>query len=432
MQEGGRRAVCVWHRRAGKDKTLLNIMIWKMLERVGIYYYFLPTYAQGRKIIWEGIDKEGFKFLHHFPKDIVASKNDQEMRIELTNGSLFRVVGTDKIDTVVGTNPVGCVFSEYALQNPQGWNFVRPILRENEGWAIFNFTPRGKNHGWDIWQVAQAEKDWYAQMLTVEDTYVGVGKGRKRVMPPDAITKERAEGMEEELIQQEYFCSFSAALQGTYYGDQLKRMEETNRLCDIQIEKGIPVHTAWDLGIDDLTAVIFFQLIGKEIRIVDYEEGSGEGLSYYAQLLMDKRDKYGFTYGTHYMPHDVSVRELTSGRSRKEIAEDDLGILPIVAAPKLRVEDGIQAVRSIFPRIWVHKREEDEERSNRVSLLTDALQQYHKEYDEERRTFKRQPYHDWSSHAADALRTLATSFEEEYIVDEDDEERPQSYGGSLA
>ncbi|HKZ39413.1 MAG TPA: hypothetical protein VJ044_00535, partial [Candidatus Hodarchaeales archaeon] len=145
MDSGFKRAVCVWHRRAGKDKTLLNLCVKKMMERVGTYYYFFPTYEQGRKILFEGIDKDGFKFLDHIPKETRKRTTSQPMCVELINGSTLWIIGTDKIDSIVGTNPVGTIWSEYSLQDPKAWGYIRPILEENGGWAVFNFTSRGKN-----------------------------------------------------------------------------------------------------------------------------------------------------------------------------------------------------------------------------------------------------------------------------------------------
>lgn len=138
--------------------------------QVGTYYYLFPTYAQGKKILWDGIDKQGFKFLDHFPPPLVRSKNEQEMQIELVNGSIAQIIGTDKMDSIVGTNPVGCVFSEYALQNPKGWDLIRPILRENGGWAVFAYTPRGHNHGKELYDMAKTNPDWYCDLRTVRDT----------------------------------------------------------------------------------------------------------------------------------------------------------------------------------------------------------------------------------------------------------------------
>jgi len=202
VDEGVKRGVAVWHRRSGKDKSLINIMAAMMFKRKGTYFYFFPTFKQGRLILWNGMDRDGFPFLGHIPEEIRTTTRNQEMQIELKNGSVFQVIGTDDIDRVVGTNPVGCVFSEFALQKPEAWDFVRPILRENGGWALFNFTPRGLNHGWDIYQTSIERDDWYSELLTIRDT---------KILTDADMDKERAEGMSENLIRQEYYCDFTAS-----------------------------------------------------------------------------------------------------------------------------------------------------------------------------------------------------------------------------
>jgi len=202
LDKGYRRAVSVWHRRAGKDKTLINIMTKEMFKRVGVYYYFFPSYNQGRKILWDGVGRDGFPFTDHIPQGLRANTNNQEMKIKMVNGSLFQVVGSDKIDSLVGTNPVGCVYSEYALQKEEAWTFVKPILLENKGFAVFNYTPRGLTHGWKLYQHAQKDPSWFCELLTVEDT---------GVITPEEIQSERDEGMPESLIRQEYYCDFTAS-----------------------------------------------------------------------------------------------------------------------------------------------------------------------------------------------------------------------------
>lgn len=203
IKVGYKRCVAIWHRRAGKDKTCINMMAEQACQVVGSYYYFLPTYAQGKKIIWDGMDKEGFKFLDHFPPDMIVGKNSTEMKLTLQNGSIFQVVGTDKYDGIMGTNPIGCVFSEYALQNPKAWDYIRPILAENGGWAIFPYTPRSHNHGYDLYNNARKNPDiWFTELLTAEDT---------GAVTMEAIEQERAGGMPEDLIEQEFFCSFAAS-----------------------------------------------------------------------------------------------------------------------------------------------------------------------------------------------------------------------------
>jgi hypothetical protein len=197
LDSGVRRAVCIWHRRSGKDTTSLNFTIKRAFEQKGTYYHIFPSYNQGRKVIWDGINKEGFRFIDYFPKELVKSRNEQEMRIELVNGSAWQIVGSDNIDRIVGTNPIGVVFSEFALQKPQAWEYIRPILAENNGWAIFLFTPRGLNHGWKILQQAK-ESNWFYEILTVDDT--------KAI--DEKILEEEKKQMPIDLFEQEYYCKF--------------------------------------------------------------------------------------------------------------------------------------------------------------------------------------------------------------------------------
>lgn len=195
---GIKRLFIVWHRRSGKDKTVIANLIKRMMERKGTYYYTLPTYSQARKIVWLGADKEGFKFLDHFPKELVKNVNQQEMTIELVNGSIMQLIGADNIDRIVGTNPVGVVFSEYALMKPEVWNFIYPILKENGGWAVFVMTPRGTNHAYDLMNKIKDDPNWFVQVLTVDDT--------------QALTREQIEEARSELphdvFMQEYYVKF--------------------------------------------------------------------------------------------------------------------------------------------------------------------------------------------------------------------------------
>jgi hypothetical protein len=242
MATGIKRAVCVWHRRAGKDKTFLNFMIKEMPKRVGAYYYFLPTYRQGKQILWDGIDRDGFKYMHHFPKEIIKRKHETEMKIELTTGSIFQIIGTDNIDAIMGTNPVGCVFSEYSLQNRDAWDFISPILAENDGWAVFNFTPRGMNHGWEIYTKADENDDWFCEKLTVEDT---VRPDGSRVITEETIERERARGMSESMIRQEYYCDFGASSD-----DKLIPFEIIRKAAGRSIHESNYHHAPRILGVD--------------------------------------------------------------------------------------------------------------------------------------------------------------------------------------
>lgn len=206
MDSGIKRACWVVHRRSGKTKTVLNLAIKKAFERVGAYYHCFPEYGQGRKIVWDGIDKDGNKFLDHIPMGIRESTNNSEMKIKLINGSLYQIIGADNYDSLVGPNPVGIILDEWAVSDryPQAWDYFRPILVENGGWAAFPFTPRGRNHGWNLYQMALSNPNWFCQLLTTDDT---------GAINQDDIQRERESGMSESMIQQEFYCSFLASME---------------------------------------------------------------------------------------------------------------------------------------------------------------------------------------------------------------------------
>lgn len=387
MRDGVKRAVLVWHRRAGKEKTCWNYLITQAVKKVGIYYYFFPHFSQGRKILWDGVDKDGFRLLDHIPKDLIlGNPNSTEMKVRLKNGSLIQIIGTNNIDSIVGTNPIGCVFTEYSLQDPVGWQLIRPILVENGGWAVFNFTPRGSNHAKDLYDMASTHSNWFCQLLTVKDT---------NIISEADIDAERQAGMSEDFIQQEFFCSFTLGIEGAYYARYMSEAREEGRVGNIPWDKQSRVYTAWDLGYGDSTAIVFYQIIGNEIHVIDYYENHGEGLPHYVGVLKDKP----YVYGDHYAPHDIESHAFSSGLSAREVASG-LGVKFITLPTlKLRLEDGIEAVRGIFPRIWIDE-------SNCKQLIK-CLENYRKEFDDRLETYKERPRHDKYSHGADAFRYLA-------------------------
>lgn len=383
-----KRVLCILPRRAGKDVCGFNAIIRASLRKIGVYYYIFPSYSQGKKVIWDSITNTGERFLDYIPKELIASQNSQEMKITLTNGSLIQIVGSDNVDSLCGTNPQGIVFSEYALQDPKAYQFLRPILLANDGWALFLSTPRGKSsHLWELYQISKNSTDWFAYLLTVEQT---------RHIPLAEIEKERAEGlMSDDLIQQEYWCSFSRGIEGAIYTKYIDRIRINGNIGIVPWESSFKVHTAWDLGMADKTTIIFFQNIGQIIRIIDFYENSGYGLEHYAKILQGKP----YTYGKHIAPHDIQVRELGTGVSRLE-ASRRLGI-NFVIAPHLPLEDGIEAVRTTINKLWIDE--------NACSLLIKALENYRYEWDNAKKKYRDVPLHDSSSHACDALRYLCIS-----------------------
>lgn len=394
FMNGGKRAAAVWHRRAGKDLFGVNLAFTMGYLRPGLYWHVLPTYQQGRKIVWNGKIGDGRRFLDFMPKPlVVGNPHDQDMRLEFKTAvpgmtSIWQVVGSDDVDRLVGTNPVGLIMSEYSLQNPQAWDLLRPILAENGGWVLFQYTPRGRNHGYEMMQIARKTPGWFFSLKTVTDT---------GAIPMSAIEEERNSGMPEEKVQQEYFCSFEASLVGAYYGSMIKKAKKEGRLAEgaVNWEPRVEVCTAWDLGMDDTTVIIFYQLVGQDIRIISVYHNNGEGLPHYARVCRDR----DYVYGRHLAPHDIKVRELTTGRSRIEVARS-LGIRFDVV-PKIDVADGIEAVRNILPRCWFNMRDPG------VEKLVRALEEYTKEWDEEKKVFRERPLHNWASHFADAMRVLA-------------------------
>ena len=399
LAKGYRRGVAVMHRRSGKDITAFNLCIKEAYKRPGAYYYFFPTYTQGRKILWDGFDYVGRKFFDYLPPGY--KKNDQDMKITLPHcGAIIQIVGTDKFDRIVGPNPVGCIFSEYALQDPRAWDLVRPILAENRGWALFLFTPRGKNHGWEIYQVALKSDRWFCCFLTVDHTQREDGTP---VISEGDIDEEREDGMSEDMVQQEFYCSFELGIEGSYYAKLLGIAEKQGRIIPNVYDPACVVNTAWDFGVDDSNAIWFFQTLRKEVWLVDYYENNGEGLRHYAQVLEDKRREMGYIYGEHYAPHDVEAREKFSGLSLKDQAKS-LGINFVTMPRDLDILAGIEGARGILPRCWF-----DEERA-RHGL--DTLQNYRKEYNRKLKKYSNRPLHDWASHGADAFRTLAKVIEQ--------------------
>jgi phage terminase large subunit len=386
--KGYRRVIAIMPRRAGKDVMAFNLCIRQCLLRTCVIYYIFPSYAQGRKALFDSIMNDGKRFLDFIPKQVIAAVNSQEMKIKFVNGSLLQIVGSDNYDSLMGTNPQGVVFSEYALQDPRAFQFIRPILAANDGWALFITTPRGKNHAYELFQIAQNSENWFATKLTLDDTHH---------IPYSEIEKERAEGiMSEDLIQQEYFCSFEMGVEGAYYAKYLDKMRIEGRVSLVPWEPGFKVHTAWDIGVRDATSIIFFQTTGSIVRIIDCYENSKEGLEHYVKVLQEKP----YVYGRHIAPHDIQVREWGTGVTRLEKARQ-LGIDFVISAD-VSIVDGIEAVRSkLGGVIYID--------SQKCVNLIKALENYRQEYDVKNKIYKSNPLHNWSSHYADSMRYLCIS-----------------------
>ena len=396
LEQGYRRHDLVWHRRAGKDLTIINATAVAMCDTdnhtgyggVGSYYYFFPTFAQGKKVIWDGMTRSGVRFLDFIPEPLREQTWNDEMKIRMRNGSLFQIIGTDNFDAIMGTNPIWCVFSEYALQNPKAWDYIRPILRENKGIAIFPYTPRGRNHGYTLhYDVAiKNPNTWFSQVLPVDVT---------KVLTEEDVEQERKDGMSEEMIAQEFYCSFEMGIEGSYYGRYIQTVRDEGRILNVlPVDKAKPVHTAWDIGVTDFTSIIFYQVFPHGYHIVDFYENSGEGVQHYAKVLQDK----GYVYGNHYGPHDLKAKNWVSeGEPTIQVARR-YGI-DFQLIPRLSREDGINAGRNVLSKCFFNE-------ATTRPLIT-HLENYTKVFNKQMNCYTNTPKHDIHSHGADAWRYFA-------------------------
>lgn len=388
LNSGIKRAVWVVHRRGGKDVTAFNWAIFQLLLNPGwTCFHILPTYNQAKKVIWDANTNESKRLLDYIPNEVIESKNGQEMKIRLLNGSLYQLIGSDNIDSLVGTNPKIIIFSEYAIQSPAAWEYLRPILDVNKGYALFISTPRGKNHFYDLMCMSKVNPNWFSEILSIKDT---------GVLNEDDINNIRAEGVSEELIQQEYYCSFNRGVEGSYYGRLIEKARENKRICNVAYETRSPVHTAWDIGYGDSTSITFWQEVGGEVRIIDFYENQGEGIAHYVKHIQSKP----YVYGTHYLPHDAGSGSIQTGRTLQDIAYEQ-GIKTTILERETDIQVGIEAVRNLLSIAYIDE--------NKGRHLIKCLENYHKKYNDKTQFYSDTPMHDWTSHCADSVRYMANA-----------------------
>lgn len=365
------------------------MIIRQAFKRVGAYYYVFPTFSAGRRILWDAITNDGCRVLDFIPPQVVESRHEQQMRIKLINGSIIQIIGSDNYDnTLIGTNPIGMIFSEYALQDEQAWAFSKPILQGNDGWALFLSTPRSKNHLYSLWTIAQQNPDyWYSTLLTVKDT---------KHISEEEIQAEIDRGeISWELAQQEYYCSFDLGISGCVYGISLDRMKLNNQLTSVPWQPQYRVNTAWDIG-NDTTAIIFYQIVGLNIHVIDYYENSNQNLEHYVSIIQSKE----YNWGQHWFPHDMRITEWAGPRFTRIEKARQLGIKAKVV-DDVGFDDGLEWVKSQMPKIWID--------STKCVKLIHALENYRYEYDRKLGKYKDKPLHDKYSHGCDAFRYMCIS-----------------------
>lgn len=396
MHGGGRRASVVWPRRHGKDDVALHYTACAAHERVGVYWHLLPQQNQARKAIWNAVDPyTGRRRVDNaFPRALRKRTLDDEMYIEFKSGSTWQVIGSDNYDALVGTPPIGVVFSEWALSNPQAWSLIRPILAENGGWAMFITTPRGRNHAFRMHEMASESNEWFAERLTAANT--NVFSAETLASERAEIILERGEDDGDAIYQQEYMTSFSAGLPGAYYAKTIDKLEADNRITAVPYNPQAQVHTAWDLGRNDQTAIWYIQRHGLGWAVIDYTVNTSVGIDWYVKEVRAKP----YNYGEHLMPHDAENEQLVSATGSIEQTARGMGLTGIRIVPRTAsVANDINEVRQILPLCWFDK--------GKTAKGIDALRSYRRIWDEKLRAYRDQPLHDWASDPADAFRTFA-------------------------
>ena len=400
LRNGGKRAVAVWHRRAGKDEVLLHATAVAMAERVANYWHLLPEFEQGRRAIWGAVNAHTGKrrIDEAFPHPLRESTNETSMSIRFKNGSTWSVIGSDRYDATVGSGVAGIVYSEYALANPSAWAYHRPILEENNGWAVWISTPRGRNHLLQLYNHARTAPGWFAELLTVRDTAALTEEALATALREYQSLYGEDAGLSSYL--QEYFCDFTAGLLGAFYAREMRDVRDEQRIVPIDALPDQYVHRAWDLGVRDDTCIFWWQMQGGQLAILDCYAASGVGLDHYVEEIEKRERERGWLRGHDYVPHDAKVKEFGSGRTRVETMQL-MGLHPLLV-PLATIQDGVNAVRRTLPLCVFHPRCEE------VGIA--ALEQYRREWDDDKKAFRANAVHDWTSHPSDAFRYLAQSW----------------------
>lgn len=383
LLEGKRFAVVVAHRRFGKTVAALNHLIREAVlnqRETPRYAYIAPTYGQAKRVAWD--------YLVKYTTPLGGTNNISELRVDFW-GRRIQLYGSDNPDSLRGQFFDGVIIDEVGDQNPKIWtDIVRPALTDRMGWCLFIGTPKGHNHFKELRDRAEKEEGW--GLLEFKASETGV--------VDETELKAARNEMGEDKFRQEFECSFDAAVEGSYYGQILNELEDKKHMQEIPREELSRTFTAWDLGMGDSTSIWVAQLVGSEVRLIDYYENHGVGLDHYVKWIKDN----DYAKAEHILPHDVRVRELGSGKSRLEMLEE--AGLEIKIAPRMGLDDGIQAVRRLLPRCWFNV--------PKVQTGLNCLRNYRRDYDEKRKIFYERPLHDWSSHGSDSFRYLALGLDE--------------------
>lgn len=428
LENGGKHAELIWHRRSGKDEISLHRTCVAAHERVAGYWHMLPLANQVRKAIWDAINPHtGMRRIDEaFPIEIRAATRDNDMFIKFKNGSTWQALGSDNYQASIGSPPVGIVYSEWSQAKPAARAFLRPILVENKGWQIFVTTPRGKNHAYKTFRAALKHPNVFTQTLRADQTSVFTAEQLE--VERQAYIDDFGHNMGEAMYQQEYMVSFDAAILGAIWGAELSELDREGRFTAFEHVPGYPVYVAMDIGRTDATSIWWYQVIGNEIRFIDNLTDNFKDVDYYASQMLGKHVKIdiveneivlkypggwpdewenaehrkSFEYETLYLPHDAAAKTLATKKSVEEQFRAVFGYGNIRVLPQLSMSDGIKYVRQMLKKAWLNHRCEDG---------FEALKAYQYEWDEDKQKFRDTPLHNWASDPADGFRYAAVAWQ---------------------
>ena len=382
-----RWACLVAHRRAGKTVAAVNDIIRAAAMYHGpngLFGYVAPYQNQARRIAWD--------YFKYYAQPVIQDANEQMMSLTLLNGAKISLFGADNADAMRGLGFSGLYLDEYGDFKPSVFgNVLRPALSDKQGWCVFAGTPKGKNQFWDIYETAQRIPDeWFLLRLPASTS---------GLLPSSELGAAKAQLSEDQYLQ-EYECSFEAAILGAFYGTEMRRAQDEGRITQVPYDPSLPVYTAWDLGYRDDSAIWYFQVARNEIRCIDFYAVSGADIHDIAETITRKP----YRYAKHYLPHDARAKSLQTGRSIIEQLAGALEAKNLTVVPDIGLQSGIQAVRLTLPRVWFD--------AEKCREGIEALRQYQREFDEDKKAFRQSPRHDWTSHPSDAFRMLAVSWRE--------------------
>lgn len=386
-----RWACLVMHRRFGKTVGCINELLTRALatnKKDARYAYIAPFYSQAKAIAWDYLKRYGF--------DVVVKISESELQVELPNGARIRLYGADNPNALRGLYLDGVVLDEYADMRPSVWGAIlRPMLADRRGWAVFIGTPKGHNAFYDIFTLSKESDDWFSLVCRAGDS---------GVLPDEELLDAR-KSMSEDQYEQEFECSFEAAILGAVYGKWMSEAEKAGRVKDDIYDPALPVHTAWDLGYDDATAIWFWQVAHNEIRLIDYYECNGQDIEHYC----DELKKRPYKYGKHFVPHDAANKLLAAGG--RSIVQQAFGFgVKMYVVPATSQQNGIEAARKTIEVSWFDP--------IKCKEGMEGLKQYQFEFDEEKKIFRSKPRHDWASHGADAYEIIGQVWRNPKILEE--------------